>query len=61
MKRVAPPRPANPVRAREVGEVMALDFSHHTTADGTKLMVLNITDEASKFHDRQDGQGENAH
>ena len=50
MKRVAPSRPANPVRAREVGEVMALDFSHHTTADGTKLMVLNIIDEASKFH-----------
>ena len=29
---------------------MELDFSHHTTADGTKLMVLNIIDEASKFH-----------
>ena len=26
MKRLAPARPANPVRAREVGEVMALDF-----------------------------------
>ena len=29
---------------------MALDFSYHTTADGIKLMVLNIIDEASKFH-----------
>ena len=50
MKRLAPARPANPVRAREVGEIMALDFSYHTTADGIKLMVLNIIDEASKFH-----------
>ena len=29
---------------------MALDFSYHTTADGTKLLVLNIIDEASQFH-----------
>ena len=50
MKRLAPARPANPVRAREVGEVMALDVSYHSAADGFKLMVLNIIDEASKFH-----------
>ena len=50
MKQIAPSRPANSVRAREVGEIMAVDFSYHTTADGIKLMVLNIIHEASKFH-----------
>ena len=29
MRQIAPARPANPVRARELGEILALDFSYH--------------------------------
>ena len=50
MKKTAPARPANPFRARKVGEVLALDFSYHVSSDGQRLMVLNLIDEASKFH-----------
>ena len=38
------------MRAREIGEVLGLDFSYHVTPDGTRLLVLNLIDEASKFH-----------
>ena len=34
--RVAPARPANPVRARMLGETLAMDESFHTTHDGVK-------------------------
>ena len=51
MKRIAPARPANPVRARELGEVLAVDFSFHNLEYcGEKALVLNMIDEASKFH-----------
>ena len=46
-KKIAPSRPANPLRAREVGEVLALDFSYHVSSDNQRLMVLNLIDEAS--------------
>ena len=49
-KKIAPSRPANPLRAREVGEVLALDFSYHASSDNQRLMVLNLIDEASQFH-----------
>ena len=32
------------------GEVLALDYSCHVSSDGQRLMVLNLIDEASKFH-----------
>ena len=49
-KKIAPSRPANPLRAREVGKVLALVFSYHVSSDNQRLMVLNLIDEASKFH-----------
>ena len=49
-KKIAPSRPANPLRAREVGEALALDFSYHVSSDNQRLMALNLIDEAAKFH-----------
>ena len=48
--RTAPARPTNPMRARELGHTVAMDFSYHTTPDNVKLMVLHVIDEASKYH-----------
>ena len=48
--RVAPSRPANPNRARELGEVVAMDISFHSTPTGEKLTILHFIDEASRFH-----------
>ena len=45
--RIAPARPSNPVRARHLGDILAMDFSYHTTPEGIKLMVLHLIDEAS--------------
>ena len=50
MKKTAPARPANPFRARKVGEVLALDFSYHVSSDNQRLMALNLIDEALTFH-----------
>ena len=38
------------MRAREIGEILGLDFSYHITPDGTRLLALTLIDEASKFH-----------
>ena len=35
MKKTAPSRPANPVRARAVGEALALDCSYHVSYEST--------------------------
>ena len=48
--RTSPARPANPYRARELGQVVAMDLSFHTTPDQKKLMILHFIDEASKYH-----------
>ena len=48
--RTALARPANPVRARELGHTVAMDFSYHTVPNNTKLMILHFIDEASKYH-----------
>ena len=48
--RTAPARPANPYRARELGQTVAMDFSYHTTPNREKLMLLHFIDEASKYH-----------
>ena len=50
MKRTAPARLANPFRARRPGELLAMDFSYYVSSSGKRLMVLNLIDEASKFH-----------
>ena len=38
------------MRSREIGENLGLDFSYHITPDGTRFLLLNLIDEASKFH-----------
>ena len=48
--RTSPARPANPHKARELGQVVAMDFSFHTTPNHEKLMVLHFIDEASRYH-----------
>ena len=48
--RTAPARPANPFRARELGQVVAMDLSFHTTPKGEKMMILHFVDEASRYH-----------
>ena len=48
--RTSPARPANPLRARELGQVVAMDLSFHTTPSHDKLMILHFIDEASKYH-----------
>ena len=50
LSRVKPARPANPDRARQLGEVVSLDMSYHTRPDGLKFVVINLIDEASRFH-----------
>ena len=44
----SPARPANPYRARELGQIVAMDISFHTTPNQEKLMILHFIDEASK-------------
>ena len=46
----APARPAIPHRARELGQVVAMDLSFHTTEDNVKLMILHFIDETSRYH-----------
>ena len=48
--RTSPARPANPYRARELGHIVAMDFSYHTTPNREQFMVLHFIDEASKYH-----------
>ena len=48
--KISPARPSNPVRAKKLGEILAMDLSYHTTQDGRKLQILHMIDEASKFH-----------
>ena len=50
MKLISPSRPANPTRAQEVGEILAIDFSYHQTPEEERFLVANLIDEASKFH-----------
>ena len=45
-----PPDQLTPMRARELGHTVAMDFSYHTTPDNATLMVLHFIDEASKYH-----------
>merc|ERR1712079_210802 len=40
-------RPANPFRARELGHIVAMDFSFRATPSKETLMVLRFIDEAS--------------
>ena len=49
-QRTSPAKPANIGRAREVGQVLAMDFSYQATKDGLQLMILHLIDEASRFH-----------
>ena len=46
----APVRPANPHRARELGQVVAMDLSFHSMENNVKLMILHFIDEASRYH-----------
>ena len=48
--RVKLARPANPERARHLGEVVALELSYDTRPVGLKFLVINLIDEASRFH-----------
>ena len=48
--RAKPARLANPQRARELGECVAIDFSYHTRPDGLRFIVANFIDEASRSH-----------
>ena len=48
--RAKPARPANPQRARELGECVAVDFSYHSMPNGNCFLVANMIDEASRFH-----------
>ena len=48
--RTSPARPANPLRARELGQSVAMYLSFHTTPSNDKLMILHFIDEASKYH-----------
>ena len=50
MKSIQPARPANPSRPTEVGEILAVDFSFHTTPNKERFMVINFIDEACKYH-----------
>ena len=50
MKSIQPARPANPSRPTEVGEILAVDFSFHTTPEKERFMVINFIDEACKYH-----------
>ena len=50
LKRVSPARPANAQRARKLGECIAVDMSYHARPDGKRFLLLNIVDEASRFH-----------
>ena len=44
----SPARPANPHRARELGQIVAMDVSFHTTPRHEKLMILHFIDEAKE-------------
>ena len=48
--RTAPARPTNPIRARELGHTVAMQFCYHSILDNVKLMVLHFIDEASTYH-----------
>ncbi len=48
--RTSPARPANPHRARELGQIVAMDLSFHSTPRNEKLMILHLIDEASRYH-----------
>ena len=50
MRHIVPARLSNPARAKELGEILAMDFSYLTTPQGENLQILNLIDEASKFH-----------
>ena len=41
---ISPARPANPFRARELGQVVAMDFSFHTLPDRQEVMMLHFVD-----------------
>ena len=45
----SPARPAKPYRARELGQIVAMDISYHTTPNQEKLMISHIIDEASRY------------
>ena len=51
--RTAPARPANPLRARELGHTVAMGLSYHTTPAREGLLVPHFMDEASKYHTAQ--------
>ena len=46
--RTSPARPANPFRARELGQVVSMDLSFRTDPSNEKLVILQFVDEASK-------------
>ena len=48
--RTSPARPAHPFRARELGQIVAMDLSFHTAPSQEKLMILHFVDAASKYH-----------
>jgi hypothetical protein len=49
LKKLTPARPTNPTRARKLGSVVSIDFSHHEI-DKKRFQVFHVVDEASRFH-----------
>ena len=50
LRRIAPARPSNAMKARRTGEYLAVDMSYHITPDGQRFMLANFRDEASRLH-----------